>query len=359
MLADDISRNRLPAFLAKFPYADPVPPVIPSSGTGLDVSCLDGAVQYFCASGIAPSTNKTKQTATRRFYSFCSSFNILSPFPVSESILCYFPSYLATQNLSPQTYLSGIQDMQITLGLPEPRVFLSVPHLCLVQAGIQRVYAECDKGVTKICLPITPTILRKMHSHWNLQASDPDVRMLWVASVICSFGFLRSEELTIPSWTTYRASHHLSQGDIAINNPLAPEMLRVRIKRSKTDQLGKGTDVFIRKTGCILCPVAAVLSYMAARGSKEGAFFQFTNGQPPTKVQFTHHVRLALQVVGLPYENFSGHSFCIGAATAAATLLESVSFLSELFTAHYGECFLVAVVDIYSLLENKRWSIDR
>lgn len=69
-----------------------------------------------------------------------------SPFPVSESVLCYFSSYLAAQNLSPQSikkYLSGIRHMQVTIGLPEPR---ALPHLRLVQAGIQRVHAEREGG---------------------------------------------------------------------------------------------------------------------------------------------------------------------------------------------------------------------
>ena len=328
-LADDLSRNRLPAFLAKFPDADTVPSLIPpsllvvaiSSGTGLDVSSLDSTVQFFSSRGVAPSTNKTYQSALRRFYSFCSSFTVPSPFPVSEAILCYFASYLAAQQLSPQTiktYLAGIRFMQITLGLPEPRAFSSLPRLRLVQAGIQRVYAEQGKQAAKIRLPITPSILRKMHGHWNTQASDPDVRMLWAASVLCFFGFLRSREITRPSLPSYRASHHLSWGDVAIDNPTVPEILRVRIKRSKTDQLGKGVDVCVGRTGCSICPVAAVLSYMATRGNKEGAFFHFHNGQPLTKAQFTQLVRLVLQAVGLPYEDFSGHSFRIGAATAAA-----------------------------------------
>ena len=208
--------------------------------------------------------------------------------------------------------------MQITLGLPEPREFSSLPCLRLVQAGIQRVYAEQEKQVARIRLPITPSILRKMHGYWNTQASDPDVRMLWAASALFFFGFFRSGEITVPSLSSYRASHHLSWGDVAIDNPTTPEILRVRIKRSKTDQLGKGADVYVGKTGCSICPVAAVLSYMATRGDKEGAIFQFHNGQPLTKAQFTQRVRSTLQAVGLPCEDFSGHSFRIGAATAAA-----------------------------------------
>ena len=236
-------------------------------------------------------------------------------------MLCYFASYLATQNLSPQTiktYLAGIRHMQITLGLPEPRAFSSLPRLRLVQEGIQRVYAENGKKTMKVRLPITPAILRQIHSNWRARSSDPDIKMLWAAATLCFFGFFRAGELTVPSPSAYKASHHLSWGDVAIDDPSDPKVLQVKIKHSKTDQLGKGIDVYIGRTGCNICPVAAVLSYMAVRGNKAGVFFQFARGQPLTKARFTHHIRMALQAVGLPYESFAGHSFRIGAAMTAA-----------------------------------------
>ena len=41
------------------------------------------------------------------------------------------------------------------------------------------------------------------------------------------------------------------------------------------------------------------------------------NGSPLTKSTFTAKIRAALCTVGLPEDNFAGHSFRIGAATAA------------------------------------------
>ena len=57
---------------------------------------------------------------------------------------------------------------------------------------------------------------------------------------------------------------------------------------------------------------------MTVRGTFEGPFFRLSNGQPLTKSYFISEVRQALQAVGLPYQNFAGHSFWIGAATTAA-----------------------------------------
>lgn len=105
-----------------------------------------------------------------------------SPFPCLWT-LCYFSPHLANKNLSPQTiktYFTGIHHMQITLR-PEPRAFLSLPRLQLVQAGIQRTYAQqsCQQK-PKSRLPITPSVLGKMQEQWASRASDPDI-MLWAA----------------------------------------------------------------------------------------------------------------------------------------------------------------------------------
>ena len=85
--------------------------------------------------------------ALKSFGAFCSLYDILSPFPVSEALLCYFAAAMAREQLAPQTiktYLSAIRYMQITLGLPEPREFSSLPRLRLVQTGINSLPTNDD-----------------------------------------------------------------------------------------------------------------------------------------------------------------------------------------------------------------------
>ena len=98
-----------------------------------------------------------------------------------------------------------------------------------------------------------------------------------------------------------------------------PHTLKVHLKVSKTDQLGRGVDVYVGKTDCPLCPVTAVMHYIALRGPAAGPFFIFKNGNPLTKSAFTAKIREALRSLGLPKEDFAGHSFRIRAATAAAS----------------------------------------
>ncbi len=46
--------------------------------------------------------------------------------------------------------------------------------------------------------------------------------------------------------------------------------------------------------------------------SPKGSFFLLSSGPPVTKMWFTNHIRDILQVLGLPQDNYAGHSFRIG-----------------------------------------------
>jgi len=142
--------------------------------------------------------------------------------------------------------------------------------------------------------------------------------MLWAAVTICFFGFFCSGEITVPPIKSFNSAIHLSWGDVLMDNLSSPTLLRIKLRRSKTDQLGEGVYMYVGKTDSPLCPVGAGLDYMAALGWNPGPFFKFTNGQPLTKPRFTQEVQSALQCLGHPYKEFAGHSFRIGAATTVA-----------------------------------------
>ena len=148
----------------------------PSRPTGgLDLSHLEGSVQQYFQQGLAPSTRKAYQSATRRFHNFCTKYNVWNPFPVSESLLCSFVAFLADDGLAPQTcksYLAAVRNMQLSLGLPDPRDQSSLPVLKRVQAGISRT--RMLRGAqARIRLPITINILEKICVHLS-SSSDPE-----------------------------------------------------------------------------------------------------------------------------------------------------------------------------------------
>ena len=64
--------------------------------------------------------------------------------------------------------------------------------------------------------------------------------MLWAATCLAFFGFLRVGEFTSPASTTFDKDVHLSLSDVSVDFASASSMLFVRLKQSKTDQLCQG-----------------------------------------------------------------------------------------------------------------------
>ena len=74
-----------------------------------------------------------------------------------------------------------------------------------------------------------------------------------------------------------------------------------------------------------------VLSYLSRRPSTPGPLFIFTNGALlQTRAKLVAHVRQALAQAGIDCTHYSGHSFRIGAASAAAEAGYSDSFIQTL-----------------------------
>ena len=186
-----------------------------------------------------------------------------------------------------------------------------MPHLEYVLKGFRKLAV----GKPRPRLPITPPILRKMWGIWSRVPERWDASMLWAASCMCFFGFLRSGEIVVPSDGAYDPSAHLSYGDVRTDSLVNPSYITVA---SKTDPFRKGVTVHIGATKSQLCPVAAVLAYMVQRGSQAGPFFLFEDGRRLTRDRLVAEVRRALERAGVDPSHYSGHSFRIGAATTAA-----------------------------------------
>ena len=103
-----------------------------------------------------------------------------------------------------------------------------------------------------------------------------------------------------------------------MDDPACPSRMEVRIKASKTDPFRQGISLFIGKVSSDLCPVSAMLVYLVVRGSHAGSLFKFLDGRSLTRQRLVIAVKEALDAAGAESGQYSGHSFCIGAATTAA-----------------------------------------
>ena len=188
----------------------------------MDVSSLDRALLRYSNRGVADSTHRTYRSGLRRYLSFCYAFGVPAPFPVSETLLCYFVTLLAEEGAAPstiRTYLAAVRHAQIMEGLPELRESSTFPRLRLVQSGIRRIRAETGPHRPRR-LPITPQLLRRLRPE-SLRRGDGaasyDELLLWAISTVCFFGFFRAGELTVQNPTSFNPAVHLAWGDVSIS----------------------------------------------------------------------------------------------------------------------------------------------
>ena len=228
-------------------------------------------------------------------------------------------SFLAKEGIKYQSvkaYLSALRFLQISVGLPDPYASSSWPRLEYVLKGIRKPVTT-GQG-TKPRLPITPLVLRQIRSTWQPQAEEPDVVMLWASFCLGFFGFMRAGEFTVPSDGSFDPQVHLTVGDIALDSHSAPTMMRVSLKASKTDPFRHGVHIFIGLTDNELCPITAMLRYLAIRGNAPGPLFRFADGRYLTRQRLVDRLRRVLNEANINCSEYCGHSFRIGAATMAA-----------------------------------------
>ena len=230
-----------------------------------------------------------------------------------------FSAYLALQGLKWQTiksYLSAVRHFQLTQGAPPLSLDEARPRLQLMLKGIKRATSTRPP---KARLPITPAILRQVGQAANKPGQpSADTLMVWAAMNMCFFGFLRAGEVCSPTGSSYDPTWHLCVSDLALDSHSAPTRLSITIKASKTDPFRTGTTITLGKTGQQLCPLTAILPYVAARGTQDGPLFRFQDGSFLTRDRFVAEVRRLLSAAGVDPKPYSGHSFRIGAATTAA-----------------------------------------
>ena len=189
------------------------------------------------------------------------------------------------------------------------------PRLEQVLRGIKR--EQLFTRSVRVRLPITVEIMHQIHSVLSKCPTEYEGMMLWAACCTAFFGFLRVGEMTTPSQDACDSSVHLSLGDVALNSRITPTIVWLNIKQSKTDPFRKGAKLCLGRTESVVCPVKALLPYLAIRGSAPGSLFLLEGGVPLTRAHFKTLLSATLKKAGLDDLKYNTHSFRIGAATSA------------------------------------------
>ena len=140
--------------------------------------------------------------------------------------------------------------------------------------------------------------------------------MLWTECCLGFFGFLCAGEFTTNS--SIAPSIHLTLSDVQADSLVDPTCFRVHIKCSKTDPFCVGCDIYVGRGNSLICPVVALVNFLALRGPSPGPLFCYVDGHPLTQQQLSSTVQAILNSTGY-HGSYSGHSFRIGAATTTAS----------------------------------------
>lgn len=269
-------------------------------------------------------TRRAYRSAWRHYEAWCSALG-RAPLPAELDTIAMYVVRRAKDGLavsSLRVALAAIRTAHLLAGLP---LDLRHPRLAMVIDGVVR-----STGVRprRQAAPATPDIMRLMLAQSS--AADTPLGARDRAMLLLGFGAaLRRSELAA-----------LTIGDV---REVAGRGLRVLVRRSKTDQHGKGQEVAIwaNPREPDFCPATALTRWMLYRRAaadfsrlddrEHGAEFSDERplfcaltksgrltGAPLSDKAVVRLIKAAAQSAGLDPALYSGHSLRAGLATAAA-----------------------------------------
>ena len=195
----------------------------------------------------ADSTTRKYLGAYRRWRTWVIDHK-LDPIPAKPHEFVLYFQYLSEESKSKaavEEACNAIAWIHSSAGLASPSAH---PFVEATLKGFQRSLA---KPVTKK-EPITVEMLDAIVQDAERSGSLSDLRLA-TACLLGFAAFLRFDELM-----------HLRPCDFTITN----EMMKIKIVRSKTDQLRQGDEVVVARTKSSTCPVAMMEHYLSRTNTK-------------------------------------------------------------------------------------------
>lgn len=284
---------------------------------------LESAARYMCQ-GLSKSTLNSYKFSWSVYSKFCAATNI-SLFPVSCNSVCAFIVHcFDVLHFKPSYIRSLLAGVQFHLRCLDPSL-LSVFSLSPVKLLLKGIFNSSPQLKDKR-RPITLELLHRMLSFLSTNYFSPYVSHLLSSVFLLAFyGLLRISEFTSSS-LAFDPSKHVAFSDLTFY----PEYFNLHLKHSK----GKGAcNIIIARLSTPFCPFKAMSVYVKQRikrASPHLPLFLTPEGTPMTSSWFLSHFHTVLQQCNLSPSHYSGHSFRIGGATAAASRGLSSASLQQL-----------------------------
>lgn len=262
----------------------------------------DEVAKTYVAHAKASNTLRAYRADWNDFTAWCEARGV-QPLPATPETVALYLSELAASGKKTSTLqrrVSSISQAHQAAGYDSPTRSSKVRA---VMAGIRRVHGSAEKGKA----PILVDDLRRM------VAQLPDTLLGVRDRAILLLGFAGA----------FRRSELVSL-DVA-DLEFTRQGLIVTLRRSKTDQDGRGSKVGIPYgSNPETCPVRAVQAWLEATGITEGPLFRPINRHGQIQPARLSGEGVAIVVkrwagaAGLDPDKFAGHSLRAGLATSAA-----------------------------------------
>ena len=258
----------------------------------------------------ASSTTRKYLGAFKRWKQWASEHSI-NAFPAEEKYLALYLQHISDSSQSvtaAEDIVHALAWLNGAVGLPSPS---ASSFISTILEGLRRTLAK--PTVKKA--PITVDILKAMVEDTEKNTTLSNVR-LTTACLLGFAGFLCFDELA-----------KLRATDLSID----AEKLTLHIRKSKTDQLRKGSELVIARTSNTTCPVSMLERYLRITGMEMSdswlLFRGICKGKYGEKLRYSgglsysrwrELLRDKLRQLGFPPNSFGLHSLRAGGATAAA-----------------------------------------
>jgi hypothetical protein len=208
------------------------------------------------------------------------------------------------------TYLSAIGYVHKILNFQDPTQAFLIQKLV---AGAYRLGNTFD-----IRLPITHSILNSLLDVVPEVVFDKYSQILFKALFLFAFGaFARIGELVCTTPENLENVVQLRDVTLSSNNGEVTA-IHVRFRKYKHNSQGVPKVICFGPGCCKLSAVVAVVEYLKNRPASPGPFFVSNMGTPLRRNTFDVTLQRCLRLCNLDSTHYKGHSFRIGAATAAA-----------------------------------------
>ena len=271
-----------------------------------DIKALQQETLLNLQSSKAINTVRAYKSDFNDFGLFCAQ-NGFKSLPSEPKIVALYLTYLSTKDAK----MSTLKRRLVSIGVIHKLKghYLDTKHPSIIEniMGIKRRKGSIQKGKKPLLISSLKTIIDAID-----QQNKEKIKILRDRSIILigfSGGFRRNEIVS------------LNYDDL----DFVPEGLKIKIKRSKTDQFGEGSIKALPYfDNSQYCPVVSLKNWIDIARINSGALFRrFSKGSRLTEKRLTDQtvallIKEYLQLAGIDSKNYSGHSLRSGFATSAA-----------------------------------------